>query len=129
MVEGIEGGTGEGYSKKESQQLASKKTLNMLKKDSQYLDSVFAAKTNRTKMEEEPVMTVPETDIKTDFIVSQKEEKTAPVTIEREKKLKKATAEKTSEDKDEFDLSDITALPKAVNKEDIIAAAEAAAFS
>lgn len=129
VVEGIEGGTGEGYSKKESQQLASKKTLNMLKRDSQYLDAVFAAKTDRTKMEEEPVMTVPETDVKTDFIVSQKTEEDAPVTIEREKKQKKASAVKEQEGEDEFDLSDITAQPKAMDKEDIIAAAEATAFS
>ena len=129
VVEGIEGGTGEGYSKKESQQLASKKTLDMLKKNTQYLDAVFAAKTDRTKMEEEPVMTVPETDVKTDFIVPQKTEEDAPVTIEREKKQKKASAVKEQEGEDEFDLSDITAQPKAVDKEDIIAAAEAAAFS
>lgn len=129
VVEGIEGGTGEGYSKKESQQLASKKTLDMLKKNAQYLDAVFAAKTDRTKMEEEPVMTVPETDVKTDFIVPQKTEEDAPVTIEREKKQKKASAVKEQEGEDEFDLSDITAQPKAVDKEDIIAAAEAAAFS
>ncbi len=129
VVEGIEGGTGEGYSKKESQQLASKKTLDMLKKNAQYLDAVFAAKTDRTKMEEEPVMTVPETDVKTDFIVPQKTEEDAPVTIEREKKPKNASAVKEQEGEDEFDLSDITAQPKAVDKEDIIAAAEAAAFS
>lgn len=80
-------------------------------------------------MEEEPVMTVPETDVKTDFIVSQKTEEDAPVTIEREKKQKKASAVKEQEGEDEFDLSDITAQPKAMDKEDIIAAAEAAAFS
>ena len=60
MLETVEGETGKGYSKKESQQQASKLTLEKLRKDSKYLDSIFAAKTERTKMEEEPVMTVPD---------------------------------------------------------------------
>ena len=59
MLETVEGETGRGYSKKESQQMASKLTLELLRKNSKYLDAVFAAKTERTKMEEEPVMSVP----------------------------------------------------------------------
>lgn len=59
MLETVEGETGRGYSKKESQQMASKLTLELLRKNSKYLDAVFAAKTDRTKMEEEPVMSVP----------------------------------------------------------------------
>lgn len=59
MLETVEGETGKGYSKKESQQMASKLTLELLRKNSKYLDAVFAAKTDRTKMEEEPVMSVP----------------------------------------------------------------------
>ena len=59
VIEGIEGGRGEGYSKKESQQAASKATLQSLRRKPQYIDAVFAAKTERTKMEEEPVVTVP----------------------------------------------------------------------
>ena len=59
MLETVEGETGRGYSKKESQQMASKLTLELLRKNSKYLDAVFAAKTDRTKMEEEPVMRVP----------------------------------------------------------------------
>lgn len=129
VIEGMEGGVGEGYSKKESQQLASKKTLNMLKRNSNYLDAVFAAKTDRTKMEEEPVVTVPETEVKPDFIVSRKAEEGAPAMIEREKKMKDAPRVEIREEQDEFDLSDITALPKVADKEDIIAAAEAAAFA
>lgn len=60
VLEGIDGEKGKGYSKKESQQMASKLTLERLRKNTQYLDSIFAAKTDRTKMEEEPVMCVPE---------------------------------------------------------------------
>ena len=48
--------------------MASKRTLEKLRKQPQYLDSVFAAKTNRTKMEEEPVETVPSTEPE-DFII------------------------------------------------------------
>lgn len=126
VVEGLDGGVGEGYSKKESQQLASKKTLNMLKRNSEYLDAVFAAKTDRTKMEEEPVVNVPETEEKADFIVSRE---TVPVAIVPEKNDRKASVVTVDEEKDEFDLSDITSMPKTVDKEDIVAAAEAAAFA
>lgn len=62
VLEGIDGDTGKGYSKKESQQMASKLTLERLRKNTKYLDSIFAAKTDRTKMEEEPVMCVPEVE-------------------------------------------------------------------
>ena len=67
-LEGVDGCDATGYSKKESQQMASKRTLEKLRKQPQYLDSVFAAKTNRTKMEEEPVETVPSTEPE-DFII------------------------------------------------------------
>ncbi|MBQ3827251.1 MAG: ribonuclease III, partial [Prevotella sp.] len=55
VIEGVEGESGTGYSKKESQQQASKLTLQRLRKNPQYIDAVFAAKASRTKMEEEPV--------------------------------------------------------------------------
>ena len=48
--------------------MASKRTLEKLRKQPQFLDSVFTAKTNRTKMEEEPVENVPSTEPE-DFIV------------------------------------------------------------
>lgn len=129
IVEGQKGGLGEGYSKKESQQLASKLTLNMLKRNPVFLDAVFAAKTDRTKMEEEPVMTVPDTEVKQDFIVSRNVEEDN-ATVERH------GAAQTGDDKAggvlgtlDFDLSDVTASPGPVMKEDIIAAAEDAAFA
>lgn len=68
VLEGVEGYDATGYSKKESQQMASKRTLEKLRKQPQFLDSVFTAKTNRTKMEEEPVENVPSTEPE-DFIV------------------------------------------------------------
>ena len=76
FIEGIEGCSGKGYSKKESQQMASKLTLDLLRKKPQFVDAVFDAKSNRTKMEEEPAMAVPKTDEQEDFIiVSEKTDK------------------------------------------------------
>ncbi len=60
FIEGIEGCSGTGYSKKESQQQAAKETLQRLRREPQFIDAVFAAKGDRTKMEEEPVMIVPD---------------------------------------------------------------------
>ena len=70
VLEGVEGCAGSGYSKKESQQLASKLTLEKLRREPQFIDLVFAAKTERTKMEEEPVENVPSTEqTPDDFII------------------------------------------------------------
>lgn len=134
VIEGIEGGTGKGYSKKESQQIASKLTLEQLRKKPQYIDAVFAAKSNRTKMEEEPVQSVPVTEVKSDFIISKEseaEEKQVDVFCEKvyEENPQKDTEPKVEvKEEEEFDLSDISSTPKEMSKEDIIAAAEAAAF-
>ena len=134
VIEGIEGGTGKGYSKKESQQIASKLTLEQLRKKPQYIDAVFAAKSNRTKMEEEPVQSVPVTEVKSDFIItkeSETEEKQVDVFCEKayEETSRKDTEPKVEvKEEEEFDLSDISSTPKEMSKEDIIAAAEAAAF-
>ena len=134
VIEGIEGGTGKGYSKKESQQIASKLTLEQLRKKPQYIDAVFAAKSNRTKMEEEPVQSVPVTEVKRAFIItkeSETEEKQVDVFCEKayEETSRKDTEPKVEvKEEEEFDLSDISSTPKEMSKEDIIAAAEAAAF-
>lgn len=127
LIEGLEGGVGEGYSKKESQQLASKITLQQLKRKPQFIDAVFTAKGNRTKMEEEPVLTVPDTEQKTDFIIPQaKDEGTAPVYSDKVEEKKVVVKEKN--EADEFDFSDIQATPKEVTSEDIIAASMAEAY-
>lgn len=127
LIEGLEGGVGEGYSKKESQQLASKITLQQLKRKPQFIDAVFTAKGNRTKMEEEPVLTVPDTEQKTDFIIPQaKDEGTAPVYSDKVEEKKVIVKEK--KETDEFDFSDIQATPKEVTSEDIIAASMAEAY-
>ena len=127
LIEGLEGGVGEGYSKKESQQLASKITLQQLKRKPQFIDAVFTAKGNRTKMEEEPVSIVPDTEQKTDFIIPQaKDEGTAPVYSDKVEEKKVVVKEK--KEADEFDFSDIQATPKEVTSEDIIAASMAEAY-
>ena len=152
MLETVEGCTGTGFSKKESQQMASKLTLERLRKEPQYIDEVFAAKTERTKMEEEPVQNVPSVEPEADeFIIKNPEvEANAEAAVEAlnsGKKVKKGrrspmysnapevdeTPKETPQsqscnlDDKEFDLSHISAREQ--SREDIIAAAEAAAFA
>ena len=116
MLEGINACSGKGFSKKEAQQHAAEETLKMLRKQPKFCDSIFQAKTERTKMEEEPVMAAPDIEkvIKEeqDFIITPAEEK------ERE-------TEKEMEKTFEVDFSDI----KEASRDDIIAAAEEAAFA
>ena len=121
MLENVEGCTGTGYSKKESQQLASKLTLEQLRKQPQFIDAVFAAKSERTKMEEEPVLSVPETEPAA--TPADNSEKQEPVV----KSIPSPNVQKGRETtEEEFDLSDISV--RAQSREEIIAAAEAAAF-
>lgn len=151
LVEGLDAGFGRGFSKKESQQAASKLALQSLRRKPQFIDAVFAAKANRTKMEEEPVQAVPEIDVKPDFInhLEVKETKSdANETVAKEvrknrrnrresSKSDTATSVQTqaidgltaNEKGEEFDLSDIKPFSRPQTKEEIIAAAEAQAFS
>ncbi len=62
LLESVCGCSGDGFSKKESQQKAAKDTLDKLKREPQFIDEVFKAKGERTKMEEEPVNDIPNTD-------------------------------------------------------------------
>lgn len=131
VLEGVEGCSGRGFSKKESQQLASKLTLDKLKKKPQFIDEVFAAKANRTKMEEEPVQAIPDTEVKQDFLITKLEPATeSPATIAKEEKpteVAMPTIKSAQTSDEEFDLSDISAKPQ--SREDIIAAAEEMAFA
>ena len=122
MIEGVEGCIGKGYSKKESQQLASKETLQRLRREPQFIDMIFAAKSERTKMEEEPVMVAPDLEKlqqqQEDFIEASEEpiaNNPQPTSIESLS--------------DEFSLDDITATPREKTREEIIAEAEEAAFA
>ena len=140
--------------------MASKLTLERLRREPQFIDQVFAAKTDRTKMEEEPVENVPSTEqTADDFIVLSSEvEAHAEAAVEALNRGKKkrerkspmyrnepeaagskkpepeAAGQQEAESADtalnlddkEFDLSHISAREQ--SREDIIAAAEAAAF-
>lgn len=122
FLEGIEGEKGSGYSKKEAQQIASKDTLQRLKREPQYVEAVFNAKSERTKMEEEPTMLVPDAEQEQqDFIIEQPIEET-PIQEEEQKETVPSII-----DDEEFDLSGISHKQK--SREEIIAEAEAAAFS
>jgi ribonuclease-3 len=89
VLEGIETSPSKGYTKKESQQLAAKQALDRLKCEPQFIDEVFAAKTTRTKMEEEPVGDVPDTKPQ-DFVIPN-------ATVEEEKHVNVFTEEVFSE--------------------------------
>ena len=137
VLEGVEGDSAIGYSKKESQQQASRMTLSRLRKQPRFIDAIFAAKSARTKMEEQPVG-VPEKDAKQEFIVSrQGNDDTASVndsafnndSPKAEKSNNKRNQAIEQQDSDEFDLSDITMSKEKMSREEIIAAAEAAAFN
>lgn len=116
-IENIKCGSGKGYSKKESQQTAAKGTLEMLKKPA-FVDSIFTAKSKRTAMEENPKC-IPSDD---SLAVSELKEKETSISFDATK------AEENKTSSTDFDLSDIKMSPRKLSKEEIIAAAEAAAF-
>ena len=128
VIEGVEGERGSGYSKKEAQQNASKETLQKLKREPQFVDAIFKAKSDRTKMEEEPTMLVPDPEKEQqDFII---EQQAAPESSEKSESSEYSDNSEYSDRSDsseEFDLSDISHKEK--SREDIIAEAEAAAFA
>ena len=119
MLEDVEGCEGSGFSKKESQQIAAKLTLQKLRKDPLFLDSVFAAKTSRTKMEEEPAALVPDTEQPQDFIITHTD------TAEGDEPLQVFTDEHLSARHHD----DLTADMPDNSREAIIAAAEQSAYS
>lgn len=118
QLEGLTGGTAEGFSKKESQQKACEITLKRLRSDSKFLDSVFAAKTERTKMEENPTTAVPTAE----------ELKNDDFFVEQQQGTPKETVSKAEGEVDNLSLDDIEATPKIQTQEDIIAQAEEQAY-
>ena len=128
-IEGIDGGSGHGYSKKEAQQEAAKETLQQLRREPQFIDAIFTAKSNRTKMEEEPTAIAPDLEEEKEFII--KSEPDEPNKANEPNKPHEShetnRAHEPSSD-EEFDLSDISHMPQDLSREDIIAAAEAAAY-
>lgn len=126
LIEGIKGGTAEGFSKKESQQKACEITLKRLRTDSKFLDSIFAAKTERTKMEENPTTAVPEIEEphKDDFFIEQ-QAKSGDGTRTHD-----GTADATQAERyiDSLTLDDLQTTAGTETEEDIIAKAEAEAY-
>ncbi|MBR5440555.1 MAG: ribonuclease III [Prevotella sp.] len=128
LLEGVEGCSATGYSKKESQQMASKLTLEQLRRKPQFIDEVFAAKSNRTKMEEEPATAVPKIGEENPAEAQKWAESSAKTPEKQEKIVTEEDKISTSIlDDDEFDLSDISAREQ--TREEIIAAAELAAYN
>ncbi len=142
FIEDIEGGIAMGFSKKESQQQAAKLTLEMLRKHPQLIDEIMAIKSDRTKMEENLLMSLPEEDAQEDFFIEKKKHHRASKDTNKDKdnslptqetiasKVNKAVAEKSNtNDKgiatrhtlDEDDVAN-------QERESIIAAAEEEAF-
>ena len=124
FIEGVEGCKGTGFSKKESHQNAAKETLQRLRREPQFIDAIFAAKADRTKMEEEPVMAAPDID--------KLQEEQQNFIIEQEKPAVEETSDVTPQQQsalDDLTLDDITATPREKTREEIIAEAEAAAFA
>ena len=132
VLEGVAGETGKGFSKKEAQQQASEATLKRLKREPQFIDAIFAAKSERTKMEEEPTMSVPDTTKEQEFIISQpqKEDNREEREVKEKKRSprKPSIAEEAQAEMVDFDLSDITHNEQEKSREEIIAEAEAEAF-
>ena len=131
MLEDVEGGKAQGYSKKEAQQQASHETLERLRREPQFIDAIFQSKSNRTKMEEEPTTAAPNLEAETtDFIIEQEHEEPLATPKSSKKPEKEPQPQQAEDDAvDEFDLSDITHNTADPSREDIIAAAEAAAFA
>ncbi len=142
MLETVEGCDAVGFSKKESQQKASKETLYRLRKEPKFLDAVFAAKEKRTKMEEEPVGLVPSTDDHDDFIIGSEAEnvekhvtpfqtqvytEAASAPLESLHRASVGACAETADEPEAFDTGDMRS-EEVKEREDIIARAELEAF-
>lgn len=131
VIEGKEGGSGKGFSKKEAQQHASEETLKLLRKQPKFCDGIFKAKTDRTKMEEEPVMAAP--DVEKEILESQNFIVLQETSADQKQKsgMTAAASDGIGAKSQDFDVdfSDVKHEQKELSREEIIAAAEAAAFN
>lgn len=127
LVEGIECGKKKGYSKRESQQLAAKETLETLKKNLTLHNEIFEAKAKRTAMETEPAFAVPNTteEVKVNSLKKEEEKIVAELSPESPK-----ATEKTDTLADMgISFDDVSMKPKRLSKEEVIAQAEEQAFA
>ena len=118
LIEGLEAGTGKGYSKKESQQESAKAALAKLKKHPEFIDLIFQTKGKRTAMEENQA-----------FCLSDESATTSLQTTDDRLQTTQNPELTTQNSSSEFDLSNISFKEKKQTREDLSAAAEAAAFS
>ena len=128
VIEGIKCNSASGFSKKESQQLASEETLEYIKKNTRFCDALFEAKKKRQEAEQNKE-TAQEQTVESTRNTTQpaQDEPLETTVITTTGKPKEEVVE--MKEMDEFDLSDITANPKEPTQEEIIAAAEEAAFA
>ena len=125
VLEGVDGCRSEGFSKKESQQRASEDTLKRLRNDNKFVDAVFAAKTERTKMEEQPISVAPDvSQPSVDDIVISSDADIAAADIKAQSDAPQSAIEQTIDD---LNLDDVV-TPDKMTREDIIAQAEAQAY-
>ena len=128
VIEGIKCNSASGFSKKESQQLASEETLEYIKKNTRFYDALFEAKKKRQEAEQNKETAQEQTVESTKNTTQPAQEEPLETTvITTTGKPKEEVVE--MKEIDEFDLSDITANPKEPTEEEIIAAAEEAAFA
>ena len=128
VIEGIKCNSASGFSKKESQQLASEETLEYIKKNTRFCDALFEAKKKRQETEQNKETAQEQTVESTENTTQPAQEEPLETTvITTTGKPKEEVVE--MKEIDEFDLSDITANPKEPTQEEIIAAAEEAAFA
>lgn len=110
VIEGLFAGDGKGFSKKESHQNAAKDALTQLRREPQFLDSIFRSKEKRTAMEANEMFVLPKIDeIEAEIAKSKtkaeapKHEKNAETRKEqhsatRKERHEKSKPEKTSKD-------------------------------
>jgi ribonuclease III len=128
VIEGIKCNSASGFSKKESQQLASEETLEYIKKNTRFCDALFEAKKKRQEAEQNKETAQEQTVESTENTTQPAQDEPLETTvITTTGKPKEEVVE--MKEIDEFDLSDITANPKEPTQEEIIAAAEEAAFA
>ena len=117
-VENVSAGHGKGYSKKESQQEAAHETLNLIKNDAKFMDTIFAAKAKRREQEEDSPMETTPDDQPTAGT-------TATLQEVKQQELKPDATDITAPDEEVED----TAIQRNDDIERIIAEAEEAAFA
>ena len=128
VIEGIKCNSASGFSKKESQQLASEETLEYIKKNTRFCDALFEAKKKRQEAEQNKETAQEQTVESTENTTQPAQEEPLETTVITTTGKPKEEVVQMKEI-DEFDLSDITANPKEPTQEEIIAAAEEAAFA